>query len=216
MSPEQAQKLMPDNKVRCPNTSFLFVLQTGLLVSLQKCPRQEHSPMDYNIIFRAGVIGLPHILHGWLITLCLSNHLATHFASLQAKSGPLDLETGKAATVSTGRPNLHRLIAEAVTEHPQENFIGVIASGSHLRFIIPSKSKSGTNPSLSSLQADNVSFTAFARNCLPRYHLIPTFVGPPSLVVDAREATHKASRTARKLGLRGIPEVAFSNHSFTL
>ena len=40
--------------------------------------------------------------------------------------------------------------------------------------------------------------------------------GPPSLVVDARDATHRASRTARRLGLKGIPELAFSNHSFTL
>jgi len=42
--------------------------------------------------------------------------------------------------------------------------------------------------------------------------------GPPSLVVDAREATHKVSKAAFKQGkLRNsIPEIAFSNHSFTL
>jgi hypothetical protein len=44
------------------------------------------------------------------------------------------------------------------------------------------------------------------------------YAGPPSLIIDAREATHRVSRAAAKQGWlgRGIPELAFSNHSFTL
>lgn len=51
---------------------------------------------------------------------------------MQVKPGPLDLETGRSAIVSLGRPVLIDLIAEAVAEHPQEKHFGVIASGKSL------------------------------------------------------------------------------------
>lgn len=52
--------------------------------------------------------------------------------AVQTRAGPLDLETGKAATVSIGRPDLTRLIVQAVSEHPQEKYVGIIASGMSL------------------------------------------------------------------------------------
>ena len=48
---------------------------------------------------------------------------------LQAKSGVLDLETGRAATVSTGRPNLEQLLGDLVLEGESASSVGVIVSG---------------------------------------------------------------------------------------
>jgi len=47
----------------------------------------------------------------------------------QAKSGLLDLETGKAATVSTGRPHLEQLLGDLVFEGESAVSMGVIVSG---------------------------------------------------------------------------------------
>ena len=48
---------------------------------------------------------------------------------LQVKSGPLDLESGKAATVSLGRPSLYPRIGGMVAEHSTDERIALIASG---------------------------------------------------------------------------------------
>lgn len=45
------------------------------------------------------------------------------------KSGNLDLETGKAATVSAGRPDLKQLIARLVADSLDSRRICVVASG---------------------------------------------------------------------------------------
>lgn len=52
---------------------------------------------------------------------------------MQNKPGALDLEAGKAASVSFGRPNIKKIIAEEVAGLPSSEHVGVIVSGWHCR-----------------------------------------------------------------------------------
>ena len=48
------------------------------------------------------------------------------------QGGAMDLENGRGVSVSSGRPNLKRLLVDIVTENPGDQLIGVIASGGPL------------------------------------------------------------------------------------
>lgn len=48
------------------------------------------------------------------------------------QGGAMDLENGRGVSVSSGRPNLDRLLVDIVKEHPGPQPIGVIASGGPL------------------------------------------------------------------------------------
>ena len=64
----------------------------------------------------------------------------TPVSAPQAMSGPLDLKSGKAATVSFGRPSLFPIIRNMIAEHSSDERIALIASGKPSAHAIPGKS----------------------------------------------------------------------------
>jgi hypothetical protein len=129
MSNEHIRKIMPNEQVRVRNTCDWFSSANLHPSNFYKYSTFFTWPVIVQYWHRFSTLHQVFIPGHHYIGAEISAAWLIWRAFLQAKSGVLNLETGRAATVSTGRPHLQELLTELVFEGERASHIGVIASG---------------------------------------------------------------------------------------